>query len=126
MFLNVGKFNDQPILVAFNVGAFARKLESQTDAEIVEHALSVLRKIFTERIPHPVGAKVTRWGSDPFALGAYSYIPHGEKSESLDILGEPVGDRLFFAGEATSSKDYATVHAAYLSGVRAAKQIKSV
>jgi len=34
-----------------------------------------------------------------------------------------VGDRLFFAGEATIKEYYATVHGAYLSGVREARRI---
>ncbi|MYJ41233.1 MAG: FAD-dependent oxidoreductase, partial [Acidimicrobiaceae bacterium] len=35
----------------------------------------------------------------------------------------PVGERLFFAGEATHSRFPSTVHGALLSGRRAARQI---
>ncbi|PRC46765.1 hypothetical protein C6A85_88415, partial [Mycobacterium sp. ITM-2017-0098] len=35
----------------------------------------------------------------------------------------PVGDRLSFAGEATHEEFFATVHGAYLSGLRAADRI---
>ena len=126
MFLNIWKFNEQPILAAFNVGAFAQSLERQTDRDVINGAMTVLRTIYGKNTPEPIAAKVTRWGSDPYSLGAYSYIPKGETAANLDVLGEPVDNRLFFAGEATSSKDYATVHAAYLSGIRAADQIKAM
>ncbi|MBX9725189.1 MAG: FAD-dependent oxidoreductase [Candidatus Obscuribacterales bacterium] len=43
----------------------------------------------------------------------------------LDQIGEPVLDRLFFAGEATNSIDYASAHAAYMSGLRVADQINT-
>jgi monoamine oxidase len=38
------------------------------------------------------------------------------------ILAKPVVGRLFFAGEATSREHAATVHGAYLSGLRAAAE----
>lgn len=38
----------------------------------------------------------------------------------------PVANRVFFAGEATSRRYQATVHGAYLSGVRAAEEIHIV
>ncbi len=46
---------------------------------------------------------------DPLFRGAYSYIALGSSPEDMETLGEPVGDVLFFAGEATSEKHAATV-----------------
>jgi monoamine oxidase len=40
-------------------------------------------------------------------------------------LADPLAERVFFAGEATMVDSYSTVHGAYLSGQRAAKQIIS-
>jgi monoamine oxidase len=37
------------------------------------------------------------------------------------VLAAPLDDRLFFAGEATSPGDFATVHGAYMSGRAAAE-----
>ena len=39
-------------------------------------------------------------------------------AEDYDIIAEQVGGRLFFAGEATSSKYPATMHGAFESGLR--------
>ena len=114
------------MLVAFNVGEYARLLEKKTDQQIVDEAMLVLRKIYGKNIPDPSAALATRWGEDPCALGAYSFVPVGESSKALDVLGEPVAGRLFFAGEATSSKHYSSAHAAYLSGLRVATQIKTI
>lgn len=51
---------------------------------------------------------------DPFARGAYSYVPAGAL-DAVDRLAEPVAETLFFAGEATD-----TVAGASASGERAA------
>jgi monoamine oxidase len=47
----------------------------------------------------------------------------GSSTEDLEALAQPVADRLFFAGEATSQQYPSTVHGAFLSGIREAKQI---
>jgi monoamine oxidase len=43
----------------------------------------------------------TRWGSDPFALGSYSYLAVGSSGEDYDVIARPLEDKVFFAGEAT-------------------------
>jgi hypothetical protein len=39
-------------------------------------------------------------------------------------MAEPVGARLFFAGEATHRRFPSTVHGAYLSGLREAERVQ--
>jgi monoamine oxidase len=85
--------------------------------------MTVLRTIFGQAIPDPVAWQITRWASDPYALGSYSYNAVGASVKTRRVLSEPVEDRLFFAGEATSLKYPATVHGAYLSGQREAERI---
>jgi monoamine oxidase len=63
-----------------------------------------------------------RWGQDPFALGSYSYLPVGSTPDDLDTLAAPFG-RVHFAGEATNRDFQATVHGAYLSGLREAQRL---
>lgn len=42
-----------------------------------------------------------------------------------DDLAAPIGNRVFFAGEATHRQMFATVHGALLSGQRAANQAEA-
>ncbi|MGE4221431.1 MAG: FAD-dependent oxidoreductase, partial [Alphaproteobacteria bacterium] len=39
-------------------------------------------------------------------------------------LARPVGNRLFFAGEATSTEFFSTAHGAYFSGIRAIAEFR--
>ncbi|MBO0351980.1 FAD-dependent oxidoreductase [Phormidium pseudopriestleyi FRX01] len=122
-FLNGSLYSQQSALIAFIGGSFARQIEQLSEGEIREGVLRVLRRSYADRIPEPESMIVTRWSQDPFAFGSYSHIAVGGDSGDRDILAEPIGDRLFFAGEATSRDYPATVHGAYLSGIREAKRL---
>jgi monoamine oxidase len=63
----------------------------------------------------------SRWARDPYSLGAYSYGSQNARA-SRAALASPVDEKLFFAGEHTSDKDFSTAHGAYRSGVRAAAE----
>lgn len=53
------------------------------------------------------------------ARGSYSSIAVGALGgEEYDILQQSVAGRIFFAGEATTKKHPATMHGAFLSGLR--------
>ncbi len=120
--LNLAGHTGAPILLAFNAGEYGAAVEALTDEQTVEAAMRVLRTLYGTA-PDPVAARITRWKSDPFAYGSYSYLPPGARSGDRRRLARAVGDRLYFAGEATSWRYPATVHGAYLSGVRAADEI---
>ncbi|MEE2037916.1 NAD(P)/FAD-dependent oxidoreductase [Nocardiopsis sp. CT-R113] len=111
-----------PILVSRNGGRAARFLEGRDDGEVVEHAMAALRGMF-RKAPDPVDHLVTHWADDPFSRGAFSYTAVGSGDGDRVALGDPVGDRLFFAGEATEIEHTATVHGALLSGRREADRI---
>lgn len=125
-FFNLKKYTGKPVLVAFNVGSFARALEVKSDAAIASEAMAILRRIGAKnrwRVADPTAVRITRWGSDPYAMGSYSHVPVGASLSDFDRIGSPVDGRLYFAGEATSSTDYMTAHAAYMSGLRTARSI---
>jgi monoamine oxidase len=68
-------------------------------------------------------ARVFDWARDPYARGAYSWVPVGGV-DAPAALGAPVGRCLFFAGEATDTRgDPGTVHGALATGARAAAEI---
>ena len=112
-----------PILLGFNSADRARELESWSDQEIVADAMKTLRNIFGEGIPEPIDYQMTQWGKDPFALGSYSFNALGSTPNMRTMLAESLENKVFFAGEATESDYFGTAHGAYLSGLRAAREI---
>ncbi|EPB72675.1 amine oxidase [Ancylostoma ceylanicum] len=108
-----------PVLIAMMAGE-AANLEAPNEV-IVRKAMNVLANIFGSACPKgPVEAVITRWHKDPFACGAYAYIPCGSEGDLSDVLAEPVRaqmddgsysgeERVFFAGEHTSGRYPASV-----------------
>src|SRR5262249_44878358 len=102
LFFKLDTYCDTPLLVGFTVGEVARQKEQRPDGMIVGSAMKVLRSISRGPIPNPVASVFTRWAADPFAKGSYCYVPPYASGDDLELLALPVGDRLYFAGEATS------------------------
>jgi monoamine oxidase len=125
-FYNFYHTTGKPILVGVNAGSYAKTLEDWSDEEIVAAAMQTLRTVYGAKVPDPTHYAITRWGGDPFSRGAYSFLATHATDEDYDILAEPVGDRLFFAGEATSRQYAATVHGAMLSGWREADRLHNL
>lgn len=121
--INVARPTGAPVLLGFNAADFGRAIEKWSDTEIVASAMATLRTVYGPGIPDPVDAQITRWASDVFAKGSYSYNKVGSTPTMRDDLAAAVDDRVYFAGEATDRHSFATVHGAYLSGIRAARQI---
>lgn len=125
MFQNLMPATGKPVLTALFSGEAANRVGEGTDAEIVDWCLSPLKKIFhcddsTVKLEESI---VTRWQLDPYSYGAYSYVGTEGTIVDHDLLGRPVQQSLFFAGEGTSRFYPGTVHGAYLSGLRVAKEV---
>ena len=73
-------------------------------------------------MPLPSETIVTRWKRDPFACGSYSFVGPRTQTGDYDVMARSHGP-LHFAGEATCGTHPATVHGAYLSGLRAAAEV---
>lgn len=83
--------------------------------------LRELRSVYGSELT-PVRAAVTNWEHNPFTEGSYSAALPGHHSARAE-LARPVGDRLFFAGEACEEEWCSTVAGAYRSGLRAAEEV---
>ncbi|MFI2185320.1 flavin monoamine oxidase family protein [Streptomyces sioyaensis] len=121
--INITRPTGQPVLLGFNAADFGRTMEGWNDTQIVNSAMGTLKTIFGSDVPAPLDYQITRWASDPYAQGSYSYDKTGSTPAMRDHLAAGVDDRVHFAGEATHRDSYQTVHGAYLSGIRAAKEI---
>lgn len=110
----------RPMIEGYFGGKLARELEKEGLAGVADFAIAeicaALGSSWKRRL-HPLAASA--WASDPFALGSYSHALPGEWARRAQ-LAEPVEDRIFFAGEATSPHNFSTAHGAWESGERAA------
>jgi monoamine oxidase len=105
-----------PVLYAFNAADYAASLEKKSDEQTCLEFLAALRTIWPGA-PSPVQCHVSRWLSDPFSKGSYSYTtPKMEFRQAHTDVAKPVGGLLYFAGEHTSLKHPATVHGALITG----------
>jgi monoamine oxidase len=119
---NCTKTSGVPTLIALMAGDAAFQTEGDSNHSLVAEATQVLRSVFGETVPEPVEAIITRWGSDKFARGSYSYTGPNFQPDDYEVMAKPIGN-LFFAGEHTCGTHPATVHGAYISGLRAASEV---
>lgn len=130
LFYSYSSVSGGPLLVALVAGDAAERFETMSPTDSVKRVLQILRGIYHPKgivVPDPVQALCSRWGQDKFSYGSYSYVAVGSSGDDYDILAESVGDgRVFFAGEATNKQYPATMHGAFLSGMREAASILRV
>jgi monoamine oxidase len=111
----------RPLVEAYLGGSNARALEEAGPAAMAAFAVDELAESFGSAIRGRLRLLASSaWGADGWARGAYSYARPGCAGDRAR-LAEPIEDRLFFAGEATSPHDFSTAHGAWLSGVAAAE-----
>jgi monoamine oxidase len=116
--------DEAPVLTAYAGANLADRLVKLGDDAAIQTALEDLTKIFGNRAQtRYVNGIVLNWQTEPFIEMAYSYCPVGAAGLRA-VLSHPVGDVLFFAGEATSLERSATVHGAIESGRRVAKEAR--
>ncbi len=112
---------ESPLLTGWAGGPNAH-ISEDGDA-LGREALRTLEQIFGRSL----GGELVRvhhhdWQLDPYARGAYSYVPV-DASGAPATLAQPVENTLLFAGEHTDITGHpGTVHGAMRSGLRAAGQ----
>ncbi len=119
--------HDLPLLTAWAGGPQSTRLGTTNGDELLDLAMTSLANAL-----HMPRSQVDRelqahyyhdWTSDPFSLGAYTYVGVGGLDAHKE-LARPVDDTLFFAGEATcGGGENATMEGAIFSGWRAADQL---
>jgi monoamine oxidase len=118
-----------PLLIGWCGGPPARELAQRGRASLECTAIDELsRQLHIDRAElerEIVSVGWHDWDADPFARGAYSYVPVGAL-EAQRTLSEPVDGTLFFAGEACAVKDPGTVHGAIESGREAGRRAAQI
>ncbi len=122
MFLSLQRCTGAPILVAMCAGDCAEEIEKMSDSYVVEKASKAIRDMFPEKSKNVplLSYKVTRWRSDQFACGSYSFAKVHTTPDDFRSMAKPVGSTLRFAGEATIAEFMATAHGAFMTGCREA------
>jgi monoamine oxidase len=97
------------------------------DAPLLPSSLETLAKVFNRPVAELQGLLSSwhthDWLADPYAGGAYSYVPVGAL-DAPERMTHPVEDTLYFAGEHTDvTGHWGTVHAALQSGTLAAERL---
>lgn len=110
-------------LIGLGAGETA-KLWREHGEEALAKGLAESMRAFSSAAVEVESTLLTDWANDPFSLGSYSFPSSAEKDGDRALLARPVFDsRVHFAGEATDPDDMGSVHAAYKSGRKAAKEI---
>lgn len=116
----------RPLAVANLGGDLARDLCRQGEADAVAYATERLAAILGDKARGAVVAgRLAGWWTDPFSRGSYSVAGPGHADARAALRG-PVGDRVFFAGEALGDGGAMTVGGATLDGARAARAVLKV
>ena len=123
--MGLDAFGAGPVLAFFVFHSAAGRVLGAGRDGAVRWALGMLAEATGGPCPEPVAVAVTSWATDPYAGGAYTHIPPGASPADADLLGEPVGGRLLFAGEHTQSARLAYADGALSSGIREAKRLLS-
>lgn len=116
---------DLDLMVGFVGGDFAWELSAAGEAAGVDFATDRLCEIFGNDTRKHVGrAMMTNWGGERYVRGAYAAARPG-RSEARSVLMQPLGERIFFAGEHLAGPLIQTCGGARLSGEAVAGQVAS-
>lgn len=120
LMVNVGGTN---LSLADIGGSLGVELEAAGADAMIDFALGELESVFGSQVRHNlIKAHATNWGLNPYVVGAYASAEPGAYPQRK-VLRQSVGDRIFFAGEATSEDEWATVAGAHKEGIRVASRV---
>ncbi len=112
--------NTASVFVGGRLGVW---LEKQGPRALQDFAIDRVADIFGNSVrKHVTRCIATAWETEPWTRGSWACARPGHADKRAD-LASPIGDTLFFAGEATVYGGQGTCSGAYRSGLRAAKEI---
>lgn len=122
-FLNVKLYSDVNALMTFSFGDYSKTTENMTDEQVNNEIMGHLRVMYGDSIPNPVRMLRTKWNTNEYTYGSYSFVAVNGASDAYYDLADDIDKKVFFAGEHTSFEYRGTVHGAYQSGQVAAKSL---
>jgi monoamine oxidase len=108
------KNSDKNILGLFTVqDAASAYTNLGSDQEIIDHILTELDTVFDGKAtPNYLNHVIQNWSKEPYILGSYSNGFTQNQSSTVNTILSPVDKKIYFAGEALSIDNQATVHGA--------------
>jgi monoamine oxidase len=119
--------NAPAVLTAYCTGPKAARLSKVSDGEALAIVLDDLWRLFPRADPRRqlLAHRRIDWSADPFSRGGYTFLRSGGSGAREALAAADTG-RLFWAGSASVSRPIAaSVEAAYLSGLRAAAEVRA-
>lgn len=114
---------DSKLVIGLAGGAYGEALARLPEAAAVQAGYARLLECIGSRPGRRlVRGAFTDWASDPLYRGGYAYLTPGG-GNARAVLGEPVNERLHFAGEAVALELMQTCGGAFLSGQQAADRV---
>lgn len=114
---------DTDLMVGFVGGDFAWEMEAAGCAAAVDFVTDRLVDIFGSDLRRAVTAgTMTNWSAERHVRGAYAAARPG-KAHAREVLARPVGERIWFAGEALAGGLKQTAGGARLSGEAVAGKV---
>jgi monoamine oxidase len=109
-----------PLCLVELAGKLGAGLAEEGEGAMTAFALDWLADLFGSEVKQAIKrTHATRWNKEPWALGAFSAAsPGGQWARRA--LSEPLGERVWFAGEAAHETLWGTVAGAWEAGERAA------
>jgi monoamine oxidase len=116
----------RPIAITHVAGDFARDMEREGEAGMIDFALAALVRAFGSELRKRVKKSVaTHWSSDVFINGAYSCAKPGH-GDARKAFATPIRERIFLAGEHVHPIFQTTAHGAFETGEAAAAKALSL
>jgi monoamine oxidase len=107
------KDSNKNILGLFAINEKASAYTELNEEEIILKFLSELDEMFEGKATsHYKKHIIQNWSKEPYIQGAYSYSFDGNKNDIVQIISQPLMDKVYFAGEALSKENQAMVQGA--------------
>jgi monoamine oxidase len=115
--------DNRDLVIGYCGGDFARDLSTAGPQAAREQVVDLLAAMVGGDFRKAAGpVSFPAWWTDPFSHGSYSVCLPGHAG-ARDILAEPIGGKLWFAGEATAGGGAMTAGGATLAGRTAAAAV---
>jgi monoamine oxidase len=115
-----------PMANGYLAGEAGRAIEAEGKEAMFETGLTALVSMFgSDFKKHVIKTACSSWDYEPYIRGGYAAARPGHAHERAN-LATPVGDKVFFAGEATSPDFFSTCHGAHMTGIAAANHVARV